>query len=602
MSRWLIGLLAAFLIAAAPSAPTGVKVLPWSGILPADRGTDWTQAGAFDDWPTTRTTICATLTPLGGTSNDSPQISAAINACSNGVVALNAGTFRIGTNITWSKDYVSLRGSGASQTILAVQSTVSKVFLTGEIDESWTANTNHVVSAGYTSRSVRITTATAHGWVAGDFVLIDQKNNIAGPPAFDISGYDGVCGWCSRGYGGAWDRYQGQVVKILSAPTTTTAIFTPPLYQTYNASYDIRAVKAPAAAVIGISIEDLKIDNSSYYADMIFEFWHVHNSVISGVELNGVDYTTDSGIMIWRNSSFNTIKNSYWHNTRTSGSASRNYGLWLMRGNSNFLIVNNVVSDVYLSLVTEGAPNTATVFAYNYVRATKQLDNTAVGYGFIPHYNSGIWMGLFEGNILEGGMIRVDNATGSGTIGLTFYRNRVYPDTSKDIWIKSFDAESGSYHLNLVANVFGSTGFETIYECYNTSSGTCDVYGANKMIYRLGYQEPFSEVAPYDTLVKTSMFRHYNWDSVTNGTKVCGATGEPSCQGSTVSGVLAPSWIYTSKPAWFGSVPWPPIGPDVTGGNLANSGGHANKIPAVLCWDNYASAGNFSAASCYPAP
>jgi hypothetical protein len=51
-------------------------------------------------------------------------------------------------------------------------------------------------------------------------------------------------------------------------------------------------------------------------------------------------------------------------------------------------------------------------------------------------------------------------------------------------------------------------------------------------------------------------------------------------------------------------VAWPPIGPDVTGGNIANTGGHANKIPAQLCYENTAkNAGGFLTAfdadACY---
>ena len=55
-------------------------------------------------------------------------------------------------------------------------------------------------------------------------------------------------------------------------------------------------------------------------------------------------------------------------------------------------------------------------------------------------------------------------------------------------------------------------------------------------------------------------------------------------------------------------MPWPAIGPDVTGGNIANVAGHANKIPAQLCYENMtndsAFAANtvrtFDASTCYP--
>jgi hypothetical protein len=56
---------------------------------------------------------------------------------------------------------------------------------------------------------------------------------------------------------------------------------------------------------------------------------------------------------------------------------------------------------------------------------------------------------------------------------------------------------------------------------------------------------------------------------------------------------LPPSFYLSSKPAWFGSVPWPSIGPDVTGGSVtagsgaaSTLGGHVHKIPARRCFED----------------
>src|SRR2546425_11930843 len=74
----------------------------------------------------------------------------------------------------------------------------------------------------------------------------------------------------------------------------------------------------------------------------------------------------------------------------------------------------------------------------------------------------------------------------------------------------------------------------------------------------------------------------------------------------------SPSSFYLSaKPSWWstpwGTPPWPAIGPDVTGGNVAGYAGHAYKIPARLCYENSAIdpayGGNnvrlFNPSSCY---
>ena len=65
---------------------------------------------------------------------------------------------------------------------------------------------------------------------------------------------------------------------------------------------------------------------------------------------------------------------------------------------------------------------------------------------------------------------------------------------------------------------------------------------------------------------------------------------------------LPPSFYLSAKPAWFGTTPWPAIGPDVSGGNIANVGGHAFKIPAQRCYESTPmTAGilNFNANNCY---
>ena len=60
----------------------------------------------------------------------------------------------------------------------------------------------------------------------------------------------------------------------------------------------------------------------------------------------------------------------------------------------------------------------------------------------------------------------------------------------------------------------------------------------------------------------------------------------------------------SSKPAWFittsGAVTWPPIGPDVTGGQDAT--GRAHNIPAHVCYDMTPKTSgilNFDANNCY---
>jgi hypothetical protein len=53
---------------------------------------------------------------------------------------------------------------------------------------------------------------------------------------------------------------------------------------------------------------------------------------------------------------------------------------------------------------------------------------------------------------------------------------------------------------------------------------------------------------------------------------------------------LPASFFLNSRPSWWatshGTPPWPPIGPDVTNGNIPGVAGYANKIPSELCYEN----------------
>src|SRR3989442_13847604 len=49
------------------------------------------------------------------------------------------------------------------------------------------------------------------------------------------------------------------------------------------------------------------------------------------------------------------------------------------------------------------------------------------------------------------------------------------------------------------------------------------------------------------------------------------------------SQVLPPSFYLSGKPSWWGTMPWPAIGPDVAGGDISGSPGHPHTIPARRC-------------------
>jgi len=98
--------------------------------------------------------------------------------------------------------------------------------------------------------------------------------------------------------------------------------------------------------------------------------------------------------------------------------------------------------------------------------------------------------------------------------------------------------------------------------------------------------------------VKTTLLRWGNYDTVNDAARFLASeiptSGVRSLNGNFVPATqtLPASFFLPGKPSWFttpwGEPAWPPIGPDVTGGNHPDPGlnGHAYKIPARLCYEN----------------
>src|SRR6185295_4632352 len=81
------------------------------------------------------------------------------------------------------------------------------------------------------------------------------------------------------------------------------------------------------------------------------------------------------------------------------------------------------------------------------------------------------------------------------------------------------------------------------------------------------------------TLIRWGNFDYFSAASRWNAGEVPADVQVPTSQ------ALPASLYYAAKPAWWpASIAWPPIGPDVSGGN-ADPAGHANKIPAQLCFE-----------------
>lgn len=161
-----------------------------------------------------------------------------------------------------------------------------------------------------------------------------------------------------------------------------------------------------------------------------------------------------------------------------------------------------------------------------------------------------------------------------------------------------------NYYYNMVGNVLGSTSqnptvYDTgcnvpnIYELGYPNTGNCDTVAFDGFTVPGGY--PDSKVA--STLMRWGNYDYFNHATRFVSSEIPSGVSVPSDQ------IIPNSYYYASTPAWWSAgIPWPPIGPDVTGGN-GDTSGHVNKIPAQLCWEtsNLLGGGSFNAATCYTA-
>jgi hypothetical protein len=179
-----------------------------AGIIPSDRRFAWNPGMTSQGGVPNRTTVCATLSPLGGGIDDSVQINSAIANCPNGqVVYLTAGSFTANNYILVNKP-VTLRGAGAGATILmktnGAQPRTSTVVsgtngILAPVDPgSYSYDAQPIIIAGpqrwpsrgssinLTADGVRgaysVTLASTSGLAAGQFVLLDELSGASWQP------------------------------------------------------------------------------------------------------------------------------------------------------------------------------------------------------------------------------------------------------------------------------------------------------------------------------------------------------------------------------------------------------------------------------------
>ena len=387
---------------------------------------------------------------------------------------------------------------------------------------------------------------------------------------------------------GGVDRNQQEYVEVTGISGNTVTI-SPGLHMPNWRSSQTPAAWWATTVVQNSGIEDMTVDHSvsnEIAGTMFFNAYKCWMKNIRSIRANRNH--------VWlQYSAKDVVRDSYFYGTLNSINLSYGVEPWQ---SGNLLVENNIFQHVTAPIQVGNI--TGSVFAYNYDIDNFYTNATWQMPGPTWAHDAGTGMNLIEGNVGTG---FIEDAIHGTHNFATVFRN----------WLSGLEAgknqqtvpvilQSYSRYANLIGNVLGTPGYHNHYQSNSPSSQSCDT-----SIYNLGWgTAECSTGIGNDPLVASTLMRWGNYD-VVNGAAQWNSAEVPSGLNQYANSVpsshgLPPSFYLPAKPGWWGNIPWPPIGPDVSGGT--GPGGHAYKNPAQACFSLSSLLNgilNFDASACY---
>jgi hypothetical protein len=540
-----------------------------AGIIPSDRFCDWSYAGVPGGIPY-RTNIfvnlLTTTNPLykcygDGVHDDSTALANAIGACpSNEVIYAPSATYLL-TNAynyaSFSYWQWTLRGDGMGKTVFVDDAPYTLINLGGGQWQPATNQTANILSGAVKGSTNIVIDAAIPYLTPGWCLLVDQLNdntNVSKLGYFSSGSSD-------RLHDGT--RVLSQMTIIQSVVNGTNITFSPPLNFTMNTNLLPQATTYWAGPVQGVGFEDFTITNvNPGNQDMI------DLSSASGCWARNVEFANVVGHdMLWSQCVQCQIQDCYLHGGY-SFTVGNGYGL-VFYGAWNCLVQNSIFYGLYDSLTVE--IGNGCVVGYNYISHTVSYPTNYMICGMNLNHLGYSCLLLAEGNVVN--EIQADFSYGTSGL-LTLYRNwclgNDYGINSNQ---KPISLDCWSLSNNIVGNVLGSPGLSWTYMETNT------VDFVSPTIYRLGYpaignnhyinatNAPYLDLAnstnDLDTRVVSTAFIEGNYDFANNATVWTNA-GTVFPQGMAPTNLPASLYLSSQPSWWSNSVPWPPIGPDVS--------------------------------------
>jgi hypothetical protein len=574
-------------------------------VLPSARAVDWSHAGIPGGIPGASWPVAATLSPSGG--DDSVAIQNAINAApAKSVIVLNPGTYKLSRSakvcpgksddgaygvyragLCLTDKSVVLRGAGPHKTVLQYGGGANIISMGRTyLSSSQVALIN--ITAGAAKGSTQITLQSSSGVGPGTYLTITQTNpkDSDGSPLVDSSGYCG-CSYCGHDMP---NKAMTQINRVTGVSGNTVTLERP-LYIDYTSAPQAFTLKM----VENVGLEDLRLQSTaSSGSGIVYKNVNIESCARCWVHNVESDWAVDRSHIYLSDVYGCEISNNY-VNEGYNHNSGLDYAIFLeFRGSEN-LIQNNIIRKARHSMVNVGG--SGNVWAYNYV-----LDP------YMGEYHNSLaesnthgahpYMDLLEGNVTPN--IEFDNAHGSSSHN-TLFRNYVNltaenPDTNKPMTGALFAVNFAyqSNYNNVLGNVIGPYGQTCTANAYEINADGPQ----SSSIYKFGYYDDGGTSSPNATLsakVGKTVLRGGNWDCRTKAVIWSNNVPGGSLKPTYLAQQSLPASLYlSSKPGWFGAVPWPAIDPAAAG--------KVNKIPAQLCYESGPGSGKaFNPAACYGA-
>jgi len=301
---------------------------PWTGILPAGTGIDWSTAGVPGGIPSPAWTQSGSTISSTG-SDQSSQIQTALNSCgTNHFIQLAAGTFRINTAVN-PPSHCALRGMGADQTKL---NTFGSGGAPINLGSGGVALSSTNITSGAAAASTSVVVSNGSLFSGKNYMVVTETNDNV---TVDIRGGEGNCNWCDGGWTSDGHLASGQIVSVVSV-VGNTVTFSPGLYRAYT--------NTPLAVPFSMSVEyagveDLQIiDNNTGYAQ------NVNMSRCAYCWVKGVGFNYTKGDYVDVSWGFHDeIRDSYMSNGYTHQPGQADQDISLLLKTSASLVENNII-------------------------------------------------------------------------------------------------------------------------------------------------------------------------------------------------------------------------------------------------------------------